>query len=157
MFRGAFSFWLSCSIFLNQFFANLLVQAIAFSLNWRYSWGVEILKPTDINADRNTAELTITWNDGATSVIPFGLLRNACPCAECRGGHENMRSDPDPDAFSIPLVDARTTRMVNLTGAGNYALNIEWEDGHTAGIYSWRFLKALDPERQTEQEEPPDE
>ena len=38
-------------------------------------------KPTGITANKKTRELTITWNDGHTSVYPFDLLRAACPCA----------------------------------------------------------------------------
>ncbi|MCL4260029.1 MAG: DUF971 domain-containing protein [Anaerolineales bacterium] len=38
-------------------------------------------KPTSVNANKTKRELTITWNDGHTSVYPFDLLRAACPCA----------------------------------------------------------------------------
>ena len=33
--------------------------------------------------------------------------------------------------------------MKSLEGVGNYALNIEWEDGHKYGIYNWHFLRSL--------------
>ena len=36
-------------------------------------------KPTGITANKKTRELTVTWDDGHTSVYPFGLLRAACP------------------------------------------------------------------------------
>jgi DUF971 family protein len=101
------------------------------------------LIPTNITADRETARLTITWNDGRICEYPFDLLRNACPCAQCRGGHENMRPEPDADVFSIPLMDAGATRMRNLKAVGNYAISIEWEDGHTHGIYNWHYLRVL--------------
>ena len=48
--------------------------------------------PTGITANRETSELIIDWKDGHTSRIPFSILRNACPCAECRGGHDKMGS-----------------------------------------------------------------
>lgn len=101
------------------------------------------IKPVDITAKRKQARLVIQWNDGETCEFPFDLLRNACPCAQCRGGHENMKPEPDPDVLMIPLMDARATRMANLEGVGNYALNIEWEDGHKYGIYNWHYLRAL--------------
>jgi DUF971 family protein len=99
--------------------------------------------PTGITANRTTNEFIINWSDGVVSTFPFALLRNACPCAECRGGHENMRPEPAPDVFNIPLMDIRTTRIKNVEPVGNYAIVIEWEDGHRFGIYNWRYLRAL--------------
>ena len=103
------------------------------------------MRPTGITADRQLAELTITWDDGHTSIYPFSLLRAACPCAECRGGHDNMRSEPDPEVFSVALEDTPATRLRNVEGVGSYAVMIEWEDGHHFGIYNWHFLRALCP------------
>ena len=103
------------------------------------------LKPTGITADRQAKQVTVAWNDGHTSVYSFTLLRNACPCAECRGGHANMGSDPDPDVFDLSEVDTSATRMRNLEAVGTYGLTIEWEDGHHFGIYTWEFLRKLCP------------
>lgn len=103
------------------------------------------MRPTGITADRQLAELTINWDDGHTSIYPFALLRAACPCAECRGGHENMHSTPDPDVFSVALEDTPATRLRNLEAVGSYAIAIEWEDGHHFGIYNWNYLRALCP------------
>ena len=103
-----------------------------------------MLSPKNVSASRSEGALTITWNDGHISAFPFDLLRNACPCAECQGGHENMRSEPDPDVFIIPMMDERKTRLRDVKAVGNYALAITWEDGHSAGIYSWPFLLALE-------------
>jgi len=101
--------------------------------------------PTNITANRLTGELTIQWNDGKSCVYPFKLLRAACPCASCRGGHENMRSEPDPEVFSIDLPDSPAVRMRNLSAVGSYAINFDWEDGHHYGIYNWHYLRALCP------------
>ena len=103
------------------------------------------LKPTGITANRQTGELSIQWNDGHESIYPFSLVRYACPCAECRGGHENMRTDPDPGVFQMPLEDTPATRLRNIEAMGTYAITIEWEDGHHYGIYNWGFLRALCP------------
>lgn len=87
----------------------------------------------------------MTWSDGHQSVYGFSLLRMACPCAECRGGHANMRSDPDPAVFSLPDLDSPATRLSNLEAVGTYALTPIWEDGHHYGIYNWNYLRALCP------------
>jgi DUF971 family protein len=101
--------------------------------------------PKDISASRKTRQLQITWSDGHVSVFPFGLLRAACPCAVCRGGHENMSPEPDPDVFFAELPDSAETRLSRLEAVGSYALTIEWEDGHHYGIYNWHYLRALCP------------
>lgn len=103
------------------------------------------MRPTGITANRQMAELTITWDDDHVSIYPFAIIRAACPCAECRGGHENMRSDPDPEVFSVALEDSPATRLRNLEAVGSYAISIEWEDGHHFGIYNWNYLRALCP------------
>ncbi len=101
--------------------------------------------PTSITADRKKREMTVVWNDGHTSVYPFGLLRAACPCASCRGGHEKMKAEPDEDVFERVLPDSPQTRMVKVEGVGSYAILFEWEDGHNYGIYNWYYLRALCP------------
>lgn len=103
------------------------------------------LKPTGITADRSESRLKITWSDGHESVYSFTLLRKACPCAECRGGHANMGGDPDPEVFTLPEEDSAATRMVQIEPVGSYALTIQWEDGHHFGIYNWHFLRSLCP------------
>lgn len=101
--------------------------------------------PQGITANRQSRELIIEWADGHRSAYPFGLLRAACPCASCRGGHANMRSEPDEDVFTQILPDSPKTRLLSIEPVGSYALTIAWEDGHHYGIYNWHFLRALCP------------
>ena len=102
-------------------------------------------RPVDITANRQARQVSITWEDGHKSVYPFSLLRHACPCAECRGGHANMSSDPDEAVFDLPDEDTPATRLRNLEAVGSYALTLEWEDGHHFGIYTWSYLRKLCP------------
>ncbi len=99
--------------------------------------------PKDIKAKTKSALLAITWDNGQTDQIPFDLLRSACPCAQCRGGHENMHPEPQEDVFMIPLMDARATRIQKIEPVGNYGMGITWEDGHSYGIYNWHYLRSL--------------
>jgi DUF971 family protein len=103
------------------------------------------IRPTGITANRQTGHLAVTWSDGHHSLYPFSLLRYACPCAECRGGHENMGGDPDPAWYARPPEDTPATHLRNIEAVGSYAMTIEWEDGHHFGIYNWNFLRALCP------------
>ena len=106
---------------------------------------MNLLRPSGITADRGKSEVTITWNDDHVSRYPFSWLREACPCAECRGGHENMGVIPEPDLFIIPLQDARETQIQDIQAMGNYAISITWMDGHQHGIYNWAYLRAICP------------
>lgn len=101
--------------------------------------------PTEITANRQLSQVTVTWNDGHASLYPFMLLRAACPCASCRGGHENMKAEPDEAVFTAFLPDSPRTRLNKLEGVGSYGITIEWEDGHHYGIYNWQYLRALCP------------
>ncbi len=103
------------------------------------------LKPSNITADRQKRLLTVSWGDGHTSIYPFGLLRAACPCASCRGGHENMSPTPAPEVFTAHLPDSPAVHMVKAELVGTYAINFEWEDGHHYGIYNWSYLRDLCP------------
>jgi DUF971 family protein len=89
--------------------------------------------------------MTVTWSDGHTSIYPFATLRYGCPCVECRGGHENMGSEPDASIYERPLVDGPETRIRTLEPVGTFAITIEWEDGHHYGIYSWDYLRRMCP------------
>ncbi|MHC1785064.1 MAG: gamma-butyrobetaine hydroxylase-like domain-containing protein [Anaerolineaceae bacterium] len=103
------------------------------------------LNPKDITVNRNTNSMTIGWNDGHRSQYPFMLLRAACPCASCRGGHENMSQEPDEKAFHTRLPDTPAIHINNVEAVGSYGLTILWGDGHHFGIYNWHFLRALCP------------
>lgn len=103
------------------------------------------LRPMAINGDRRESKLIISWSDGHESSYTFSLLRHACPCAECCGGHANMRSEPDEGVFYLPEEDSPSTHLENIQPAGAYALTFEWEDGHIFGIYTWSYLRKLCP------------
>jgi DUF971 family protein len=102
-------------------------------------------KPTGITANRQAREMEITWNDGHSSIYPFMLLRAACPCASCRGGHDKMGAEPDEEVFQAHLPDSAMTSLNKLEAVGTYAITIEWQDGHHYGIFNWHYLRALCP------------
>ena len=109
-------------------------------------------KPVDISAKRDEQRVTIKWSNGDVSVFPFDLLRNSCPCAECRGGHENMKSEPDDSMFVIPLMDSKATKLTDIKPIGGYAVALEWADGHSHGIYTWHYLYALHQQQKDKEE-----
>ncbi len=103
-------------------------------------------RPTAIQVDRKRRVLIIPWDDGHVGEYPWAGLREACPCVECRGGHENMGRPPEPDVLqTIPLMPAKNYDLVRVVPVGNYAIQPEWGDGHHTGIYTWSYLRQLRP------------
>ncbi len=81
----------------------------------------------------------IDWSDGNRSVFPCRWLRGHCPCAECVDEWTGQRRTGEAD---VPF----NVRPVTITPVGRYALSIHWNDGHDAGIYSYRYLRELSAE-----------
>jgi len=100
-------------------------------------------RPKNVTVDREAHELRITWRDEHESAYELNALREACPCASCRGGHEYMGASHDPDF--IELKPARSYRVEQAELVGNYALQIYWSDGHSSGIYTWEYLRRICP------------
>lgn len=101
-------------------------------------------RPTGITLDKTAGELIIAWADGATCHYPLSHLREACPCVECRGGHENMGASHDPEHILV-LKPARSYTVDRLELVGNYGLQPFWDDQHHTGIYTWEYLRRLCP------------
>ena len=81
--------------------------------------------------------LDITWNDGVNESIKLSNLRNLCPCAVC-----NAEKEECGDSY-IPLYTKEQLTITKMKIVGNYALSIEWEDGHNTGLYDFTYLKSL--------------
>ena len=103
-----------------------------------------LLRPTAMTWNKNEGTLEITWNDGAICQYPLSHLREACPCVECRGGHQNMGREHDP-ANILKLTPKRSYVMTELVPIGNYAIQPSWDDGHHTGIYTWDYLRRICP------------
>ena len=87
-------------------------------------------EPVEI-ARQDAGHLRILWDDGHVSVYRFARLRSACPCAGCGS---RPRTPP-----GLMLAGAATPRAIETVG--NYAIHIEWSDGHSTGIYSHEWLR----------------
>ena len=106
---------------------------------------MDIIKPTGITADRHSRLVNINWNDGHTSQYSFTLLRVACPCAECRGGHAKMGGDPTPEMFAVVDEDSPETRLVNIEAVITNEADIHLGEMTLFGIYNWSYLRKLCP------------
>jgi DUF971 family protein len=103
-----------------------------------------VIRPKAITLNKNESYLEITWSDEQVCRYPLSQLREACPCVECRGGHQFMGREYDPDNI-LTLTPKRSYTMTALEPVGNYALKPVWDDGHETGLYTWDYLKRLCP------------
>lgn len=88
--------------------------------------------------------IRIDWKDGHKSSYDVVYLRDWCPCASCTGSHGTTPREKVSDGPVNPfqMFQARI-RMANVESVGNYAVRIEWNDGHKTGIYSWSHLRSI--------------
>lgn len=83
--------------------------------------------------------LVIVWDDGHESYYSLEALRRACPCAGCSG---------EPDLFGrmargpAPVYRAESFHLRSIDPIGNYALQPNWGDGHSFGIWTFDRLRA---------------
>ncbi len=85
-------------------------------------------------------ELAIKWQDGSEDYVRLDKLRRHCPCAGCKGEVDIMGNlYKNPDRPLTPLA----FQLVKLERVGSYAMQPSWADGHSSGIYSFEYLKAL--------------
>lgn len=101
-------------------------------------------RPTNITLNKSEGYLEIQWDDEKRCQYPLSHLREACPCVECRGGHQNMGMQFAPDNL-LTLTPARSYHIDGLYPVGNYAIQPTWDDGHSTGIYTWEYLYHLCP------------
>ena len=90
--------------------------------------------------------LEIDWADGHRSVWSFPWLREACPCATCveqRNLEDRKPGQPKPKPAALLPMYAPPARPASAHAVGRYAIQLNWQDGHSAGIYSWEYLRRI--------------
>lgn len=90
--------------------------------------------------------LEIEWQDGTTCTYSLELLRSQCPCALCREQRQAQKARPVTSLTVLPGNYTGKLMVLNAHMVGNYAIQLEWSDGHESGIYSFQYLRDLCPE-----------
>lgn len=97
----------------------------------------------DLKKDRG---LTVAWSDGTSSYYSIAYLRKHSPSAEMRQLREQQAANPLAILPSkLANATAATLTAVDAELVGNYAIRIRFSDGHDTGIYSWAYLREIDP------------
>jgi len=95
----------------------------------------------DLKKDRG---LAVEWADGSASYYPIAYLRKMSPSAEQRELREEMERNP-LTVLPSSMANAGEVRATGAELVGNYALRIEFSDGHRTGLFSWTYLRSIDP------------
>ena len=94
----------------------------------------ESVYPLEIKLDVSKTNLSILFNNKKRYSISSELLRIESPSAEVRGHNKDQKK----------IVHNKKNVEINkIEPIGNYAIAIDFNDGHNTGIYSWNFLYDL--------------
>jgi len=83
--------------------------------------------------------IRIEWKDGHLSEYTLSYLRDHCPCATCAGTHG---PPPAPNPFQMYQA---ALKIEDVESVGNYAIRLNWSDGHRSGIYSYEHFRRICP------------
>lgn len=76
----------------------------------------------------------IFWSDGKKSLLDLEKLQESCPCARCSGG--SVTRHPG-------------VRATKIASVGNYALRIDFTEGCSRGVFTFRLLRKLHIEEES--------
>jgi len=116
---------------MNNEHINSMVDNVIRALGKRH---IEDTQPTVFTHD--TENIQISWPDGAKQSIPNRTLRLACRCALCI---DEYTGEKKLDETAVP----DDIQAIEIQQLGNYAVKIDWSDGHDTGIYPFKQLKEM--------------
>ncbi len=94
-----------------------------------------VVTPVDISQS-GASELSVKWSDGHGSRYKVYDLRLNCRCALCVDEWSGK-------SLVSKKVISPDVHPVTIESVGQYALKINWSDGHNTGIYSFDHLRKL--------------
>ena len=107
-------------------------------------------KPASVRVHVSSGKgVDIVWSDDHASHYDFAYLRDECPCALCNDERQKKReakfsAKPALNSPVLPMYKPKIAAKA-AHAIGNYALQIDFNDGHTAGIFSFDYLRSICP------------
>lgn len=96
--------------------------------------------PTELRVSSDRTAMTVSFDDGQSFEIPAELMRVESPSAEVQGHSPTQKQ---------LVAGKRDVKLVKADPNGNYAVRIFFDDSHSTGIFSWRYLRFLGENRET--------
>jgi DUF971 family protein len=90
--------------------------------------------PSEIRLNPEKSALRVEFQDGIAESIEAELLRVMSPSAEVQGHSPSERK-------LVP--GKRSVTIARIEPVGNYAIRLDFSDGHNTGIYTWLYLYDL--------------
>ena len=91
-------------------------------------------QPVEIKLHQKSRVLEIAFSDGRSFRLPYEFLRVHSPSAEVRGHGPGQE---------VLQVGKRAVEIRALEPVGSYAVQPQFSDGHSTGIFSWDYLYEL--------------
>jgi DUF971 family protein len=88
-------------------------------------------QPTELKLHQQSRMLEIAFDDGSTFQLPCELLRVYSPSAEVAGHGPGQE---------VLQVGKKNVGITGLVPVGSYAVQINFDDGHDTGLYTWEKL-----------------
>ncbi|RNJ42726.1 hypothetical protein B5V01_22160 [Mesorhizobium erdmanii] len=98
-------------------------------------WGEpsdKTVKPLELRVTAARGLLSVTWDDGAVSLIPASMLRARSRAAQ------QVRAEIEGNKNSFETVTVTSAEAI-----GSYAIRLVFSDGHDRGIYPWSYLREI--------------
>ena len=96
--------------------------------------------PTEVKLRRQSNTLELSYSDGSQLEFSSEFLRVHSPSAEVRGHGKGQE---------VLQTGKRHVKLKNVEPVGNYAVKLEFDDGHSTGIFSWDYLISIGRDKKT--------
>jgi len=90
--------------------------------------------PTEIRLSPDKRTLTVSFEDGARYALAAEYLRVTSPSAEVQG-HNKSQKQTVPGKIDVAIA--------TINPVGNYAIRLNFDDGHDTGLFTWTYLAEL--------------
>ena len=90
--------------------------------------------PTEIRLTKAKDELVVAFDDGQAFELPAEMLRVMSPSAEVQGHSAEQR---------VLVGGKKNVKIRGVLPVGNYAVRLQFDDGHDTGLYAWGYLHKL--------------
>lgn len=91
-------------------------------------------QPTEIKLHQQSRLLEIVFSDDVSYQLPYEYLRVYSPSADVSGHGPGQE---------VLQVGKKNVGITSLIPVGSYAVQINFDDGHDTGLYTWGYLYKL--------------
>jgi len=95
-------------------------------------------QPTEIKLHQQSRSLEITFSDDVCYQLPYEFLRVYSPSADVSG------HGPGQEVLQTGKKNVGISAVIPV---GSYAVQIDFDDGHDTGIFTWGYLYKLGKNR----------